>query len=260
MTDELRPNYRRFVADTFGARALALGWKSKPGEDEDTKLLRSAVVGLVAEDASEPALVAEATSLARKWLSDRSAIEPEMLSTVLTVAARHGDAELFTALLAEARRSKDRLERGRILAALGAFRDPSVQKLALHLTLSPDFDARESIVVLREAATDRMTREAAWAFLKANFDALAARLPRDSPAWFPHLAAGFSDEAHRADVAAFFKDKAANYTGGPRRLAQSLEQIQLRTALCAAQQESVLGFLKGYPARPTIDLKPQAGM
>ena len=41
---------------------------------------------------------------------------------------------------------------------------------------------------------------------------------------------------------------------------QSLEQIQLKTALRASQQESVAGFLKSYPARPAIDLKPPAGM
>ena len=260
VTDELRPNYRRFLGDAFGARARALGFRSKPGEDDETKLLRSAVVGLVAEDAGDPALVAEAVSLSKKWLTDRSAIEPEMIATVLNVAARHGDAELYTAFLAEARKSKDRRERGRILSALGAFRDPSVQKLALNLTLSPDFDARESIGVLREAASDRATREGAWAFVKANFDALAARLPRESPAGFPQLASGFSDEEHRADVEAFFKEKAANYTGGPRRLAQSLEQIRLKAALRAAQQESVAGFLRTYPAKPTIDVRPQAGM
>jgi alanyl aminopeptidase len=260
VTDDLRPNYRRFISDTFGARARALGFRSKPGEDDETKLLRSVVVGLVAEDAGDPALVAEAVSLSKKWLTDRSAIEPEMIATVLNVAARHGDAELFTALLAEAKRSRDRRERGRILTALGAFRDPSVQKLALNLTLSPDFDARESIAVLREAASDRATREGAWVFLKANFDALAARLPRESPAGFPQLASGFSDEAHRVDVEAFFKDKAASYTGGPRRLAQSLEQIHLKTALRAAQQESVAGFLRSYQPRPTIDVRPQTGM
>ncbi len=260
VTDELRPNYRRFVADTFGGRARALGFRSRPGEDEDTKLLRSVVVGLVADEADDPGLVAEATSLAKKWLADRSAVEPEVRSTVLTVAARHGDAELFTSFLAAAKASKDRRERWLLLGALGAFRDPSVQKLALNLTLSPDFDARESLVVLREAAADRVTREGAWVFLKANFGALAKRLPRDSPAGFPQLAAGFSDEAHRADVAAFFKDRAPTYTGGPRRLAQSLEQIQLKAALRASQQESVAGFLKSYPARRTIDLRPQTGM
>jgi alanyl aminopeptidase len=260
VTDELRPNYRQFLAETFGARARALGFRSRPGEDEDTKLLRPSVVGLVAEDAGDGALVAEALSLSKKWLSDRSAIEPEMLATVLTVAARHGDAELYTAFVAEARKSKDRRERTRLLSALGAFGDPSVQRLALNLTLSPDFDARESVVVLREAASDRATREGAWTFLKANFDALAGRLPRDTPAGFPALASGFSDEKHRADVEAFFRDKAANYTGGPRRLAQSLEQIQLKAALRAAQQESVAGFLRSYQAKPTLDVRPPAGM
>jgi alanyl aminopeptidase len=260
VTDELRPNYRRFVADTFGARARSLGFKSKPGEDEDTKLLRSAVVGLVAEDADEPALVAEATSLARKWLTDRSAIEAEMLPTVLTVAARHGDAELFTAFLAEAKRSKDRRERGRILAALGAFRDPSVQKLALNLTLSPDFDARETIEILWWEGATPETLPQAWAFFKANFDRLAERLPRESPAEFPWLASRFSDAEHRAEVEAFFKDKAPKCLGGPRILAMALEVIQLRTALKAAQQESVAGFLKSYQAKPTIDVRPQAGM
>jgi hypothetical protein len=48
--------------------------------------------------------------------------------------------------------------------------------------------------------------------------------------------------------------------GGPRYLAQTLEQIQLRAALKAAQQESVSDFLSHYEAKPTIDLRPQTGM
>jgi alanyl aminopeptidase len=170
--------------------------------------------------------------------------------------------ELFQAFLAEARKASDRRERTRLLDALGHFRDPSVVPAALALTLSPDFDARESIAVLREAARegDQVTREGALAFLKANFDRLAERLPRDDPAWFPWLASRFSDAAHRAEVEAFFKDRAANYAGGPRELAQALEVIQLRTALKASQQESVNDFLKSYPPRPTIDVRPQPGM
>ena len=61
VTDEMRPRYRRFVSDVFGARAQALGWKAKPGEDEDTQLLREVLVPFVANEGDEPALVAEAT-------------------------------------------------------------------------------------------------------------------------------------------------------------------------------------------------------
>jgi len=258
--DEMRPRYRRFVSDVFGARARALGWKPKPGEDEDAQLLRESLLGFVANEGDEPALVAEATRLAKAWLADRKAVDPQLASVVLDVAARHGDMELFQAYRAEAKKSADRRERTRLLDALGLFWDPAVVPAALSLTLSPEFDARETIGILREAASNRETRPAAWAYLKSNFDVLVAGLPRESPAYFPLPFAGFSDEAHRADVAAFFKDRAANYNGGPRLLAQTLEQIQLRSALKAAQQESVSDFLMHFEARPTIDLKPQTGM
>ncbi len=260
VTDEMRPRYRRFVSDAFGARARALGWKPKPGEDEDTQLLRETLVPFTANEGDEPALVAEANRLAKAWLKDRSAVDPLLATAVLDVAARRGDLELFQAYLAEARKASDRRERTRLLGALGLFRDPSVVPVALNLVLSPDFDPRESNAILREEATNRETRQEAWAFLKANFDKLAARLPRESPARFPMLASGFSDAEHRADVEAFFKDKAPKYMGGPRYLAQTLEQIQLRAALKALQQESVSDFLMRYEPRPTIDLKPQAGM
>ena len=148
----------------------------------------------------------------------------------------------------------------RLLGALGLFGDPTVVPAALNLTLSGEFDARESVVILREEFANRDTRGEAWAFLRANFDRIVARLPRESPAHFPSLASGFSDAERRAEVEAFFRDKSPKYMGGPRYLAQSLEQIQLRAAFKAAQQESVSDFLAHYEPRPTIDLKPQPGM
>jgi alanyl aminopeptidase len=260
VTDEMRPRYRRFVSDVFGVRARALGWKGKPGEDEDTQLLRETLVPFVTNEGDEPALVAEANRLASAWLKDRSAVDSLMVPAVLGSAARHGDSELFQSYVAEARKSKDRRERFRLLSSLGLFRDPVVVPQALAVTLSNDFDARETVGILREEALSKETRGEAWTFLKANFDKLAARLPRESPARFPSIAAGFSDLEKRAEVEAFFKDKAPNYMGGPRYLAQALEQIQLRAALRSVQQDSVNDFLRKYEPRPTLDLKPQAGM
>ena len=260
VTDEMRPRYRSFVSDAFGMRAKAMGWTGKPGEGEDTQLLREVLVPFVANEGDEPALVAEANRLAKAWLKDQNAIDPLMVSGVLGVAAWNGDMELFQTFLARAKRASNRRERARFLDALGHFRDPSVVPVALAVTLSSDFDAREAIEILWQEAVNRETLPVAWAFLKANFDRLAERLPRESLAWFPWLTTRFCDDARRAEVEAFFRDKAARYPGGPRFLAQALEVIQLRTALKAAQQESVNDFLKSYQARPTIDLKPRAGM
>jgi alanyl aminopeptidase len=256
VTGELLPGYRGFIADVFGPRARALGFRSKAGDSDDAKLIRAIVVGLVAREADDAPLATEARTEALAWLKNRRAVEPEMVETVLSIAARQGDAALFSAFLAEARATKDRRDRARLLSAIGSFRDPAVESAKLAVSLSADFDGRESFVILRESARDRTTREGVWLFLKANFDALAARLPREAPASFPELAAGFSDEAHRADVEVFFKDRSTKFTGGPRRLAQALEEIRLRAAFREAQQESVAGFLAGHQGRSTVDLRP----
>lgn len=124
------------------------------------------------------------------------------------------------------------------------------------MTLSTDFDARESIDILRVEGSGRETFSRAWAFLVANFDRLAERLPRDAPADFPWLATNFSDEAHRAEAEAFFREKAPKYAGGPRMLAQALEVIQLRAAFKAAQQKNFDDFLKRYEPEPGIEVKP----
>lgn len=246
VTDGTRPRYRRYVSDVFGARAKALGWTGKRGEDEDTQLLREALVPFVANEGDEPALVAEAMRLAKAWLKDRSAVDRIMAAAVLGVAARHGDVELFHSYVAEAKKTSERRERTLLLGALGRFLDPAVVPAALALALSSEFDAIETIGILYEEAADPETRLEAWAFFKTNFDRLAERLPRDSPAGFPRLASRFSDAARRAEVETFFKDKAPKYTGGPRVLAQALETIQLRTAFKASQQESFNDFLRRY--------------
>ena len=85
-----------------------------------------------------------------------------------------------------------------------------------------------------------------WEFLKENYDAIVARAPRESQGQIPSLASDFCDPQHRADVAAFFQDRAPKLLGGARTLAQTLEEIDLCVALRENQEPSVTGFLKGW--------------
>jgi hypothetical protein len=82
--------------------------------------------------------------------------------------------------------------------------------------------------------------------MKANFDALAARAPRDTAASWPRLAGGFCSEAQRADVENFFRERAPKYAGGPRVLAQTLERIGLCAAFKQKQQASLSRFLTHF--------------
>lgn len=250
----LRPQLQRFIRDTYGAKARELGWQPRPGETEDTQLLRRTLLAMVAGVAEEPVLSGEAAALARRWLEDRKAVAPDLIQLVLVIAARDGDRALFARFREEARKTSDLQERGSLLWALGAFRDPEITREALGILLTDEFPALEAQGILRSAGGDPQAEHRRYEFIKQNFEALVARFPK-ADVWqmganLPDFASGFSDEGHLADVEAFFKDRAPRFTGGPRILAQVLEQIRLNIALKKAQMPSVESFLQQYGTAP----------
>ncbi|MGZ3440767.1 MAG: ERAP1-like C-terminal domain-containing protein, partial [Polyangia bacterium] len=238
--------YARFINKIYGQKAHALGWTAKPGEDEDTRLLRPALVGLVASEGEDKKLAAEARTLALKWLADRKSVSPDVAGEVLGVAARNGDRALFDRMHAEAKRATDRHDRQQILAAMGSFRDPALAKAALALVSSNEFDPRESMHIMLELTGEESTRQLAWDFLKANFDSMVKRLSAEQMAYTPFVGVSFCDEAHEKEMEAFFKDRSPKLPGGPRLLAQASERSQLCRAYVAAQQPGVTALLKKY--------------
>jgi alanyl aminopeptidase len=237
------PRFAKFIRDTYGKRARQLGWKPKKGEDEDTRLLRQLLLPLVADRGEDAGLGAEATKLAGRWLTDRSSIEPELIGDVLDVTAQRGDAGLFDAWLATAKGEKDRAERRRLLWALSGFRDPALIDRSLALTLAGDFEIRESIDLLWGATRTPAGRRKAYQFVKASFDDLIAKLPRDDGARLEWVASQICDDAARKDADEFFSPRATKLPGGPRVLAQALESIHLCAAWKTAQAPSAERFL-----------------
>jgi alanyl aminopeptidase len=238
---DLRPAYARFVSKTYGERAKALGFSEKPGEDEETRLLRATLVPFVAKNGDEPALQAEARRLAVAWLADPSAVGAEMAQAVLESAARHGDRALLTKYEEGVKTAKERRDRIRLFHALGAFTDPALLKDAL--AFSGEFDPRESGYVFFEAIQTPDSQRVAWDYLQANYDAIAVRMPREATGILPYFASGFCDAADRRQVADFFSSRAEKLPGGPRNLAQVLEGMDLCIALRGAQETSVREFL-----------------
>jgi alanyl aminopeptidase len=241
---DLRSAYARFVSKTFGERARALGLSEKRGEDEETRLLRTTLVPFVARNGDEPALRAEARRLALAWLADSSAVGAEMAQAVLETAARHGDRALLSRYEEGVKTAKERRDRVRLFHALGAFGDPAILKDAL--AFAGQFDIRESGYVFFQAIQTPEGQRVAWEFLQANYDAIVARMPREATGTLPYFASGFCDAGDRRQVADFFGSRVEKLPGGPRNLAQVLEEIDLCIALSAAQEGSVREFLKGY--------------
>ncbi len=85
--------------------------------------------------------------------------------------------------------------------------------------------------------------------VKAHFEALTARLPRDLSALLPQAGASLCTAAEAADLESFFRPRAGDFPGGPRVLDGVVEQVQLCDAFRSAQQPSALSFLSARTGR-----------
>jgi alanyl aminopeptidase len=242
--DAMRPQWAKYIQKLFGAQARKLGIAPKAGEDDDVRLLRPLLIGIVGDDGRDKEIIAESKKLALRWLEDKKAISPEMQTTVLNIAAHHGDAAFYDKLLALAKQSKQAKERGEYLEALGMFRDPELQKRNREIVLSDAFDIREVGTLAFGGINDDTSREAMWTWFKANYDAYVGKLPEPSRGFVIRIGGGFCDEAHQKEVQDFFGERIKAIRGGPRTLKSVTERIGSCARLRAAQQPSVLAFLK----------------
>ncbi len=249
--DDLRPKGAKFIREVFGSRASELGWIAKATDGRDTRLLRAQLVPFVARIGEQPDLASVADRLARKWLTDRSTVDPDMIGSLLQVAAQFGNNDLFDRLHEAALKETDQHLRQQIIAALGSFRDPEIARRALALTLTKEFDARESFFPLMfDPLAYPETRELPFQFIQQNIDKLLTLVPRevgeDFAAIFPFAGGAFCDATHRDQVQTFFADRVKSYTGGPRNLAQVLEEIDLCIAKREALAPELAAFLDHY--------------
>jgi alanyl aminopeptidase len=246
VTDAVRPNYERYIAKLLGARAQRLGFAKRAGESMDDTLLRPRVqrgMGIVAAD---PATRQEARRLTEAWLHDSSAVDTEMLGTVLSIAAASGDVALFDALEAAAEKEQDRRVRRQILEALGRFRDPAAVEKGLGLVLSGKFDIREAGGVAWTLSGDRATRQMVFDWVKRSWDPLSAALPEQYTAGLVWATTGFCDAAHRDEISAFFGPRLAKVSGGPNNLEKVLDIVGICIGRRAQQEAGVTAFLQAY--------------
>jgi len=241
---ELRPNYERLIKRLYRARAVELGWQARKSETDDNKQLRPRLLSLVAGLGRDPELGPQATALAWKWLDDHKAVDPEVVRTVLAVAARRGDQPLFDRLLADAKKAQDRTERSRLLDALGSFAEPKLVTQAMAIVLTDQFDLREALGLMQGGFLHPATRELAYKFVVDNYDAISNKLPAMYRPYMAFTLVALCDDTRKAEAEKFFRPRIEKLDGGPRILAQALEQLSLCSAAKQAQTPGVIAYLK----------------
>ena len=236
------------LREVYGPRLAELGLDVRRGayatEPAERRQLRRSLASLVVLHGRDPVLGGKLTEAARASLKDPAALDPEFRSVAWGVAVRElGDPfarSLESTLLA----SEDSLLRSDAARALGLAEDPKASARALALSRNAAIRTNELYGLLGGQFLSPVTRDAAWDWLRGNFDRVLDRLPGFSKASTFELAEFFCDESRRPEIARTLEAKSKEIGAGELEVQQALEGIDLCVAQKAALGPSVVAAME----------------
>jgi len=238
-----RERWRGWLAGRFGPAFERLGWSAAPGEDDDTRLRRAALLALVGDVAEAPEIVRAGAGRLDAYLRDRGSLEPNLADAVVSLAARAGDVRVFDALLGAMKSADTPQERRRFLLALGDFREPALVDRALALALDDAVPTQDVAFVVVRLLANRHARERAWAFVKRRWSALRRRMPPMLVTRVVEATVSLQTPAAKRDVKAFFA--AHPVATAARALKQTLERFDLNAELRRRAAPELARWLDG---------------
>ncbi len=172
-----RPRLAAWVRELLGERFSAAGWDPAPGEDDEPRLARAALLRAVGLVARSPAVAAEAAARLDRFVGgDRGAVEANLHDAVVAIVARGGDARRFEAHLAAFQRERDPAFRRRWLLSLAAFEEPALVERAIALLLGDGVPLQDWASFAASLLGNRAARAPLWRRLQEDWAAVEARL------------------------------------------------------------------------------------
>jgi puromycin-sensitive aminopeptidase len=233
----------KLIQELFHPLWKQLDWDPKPGEDDERRLTRAAVLwalGALAED--EDILPEMPRRLTLYWVRPTS-LDPTLATPLIRLCARTDLGALFEKYIQKFKSATTPEDRDRYLRALADFKKPELAKKLLEFTLSDMVRAQDVWKPVRYLLANPVVQGEAWHFVEANWQALrqkggsvgAQRMIQGTRAlWKPEW---------REEVGAFFHDPANKVAAAERSLAQTLEFIEIGIRFKSRQQDALSQWL-----------------
>lgn len=241
-----RPAVAAHVRALYRPALARLGWKMKAGESTRVQSFRAWVIERLAFYGGDREVLDRAAALGRAYLGSDGKLHPEavdrnLADVALQAAARRGDAKLFDTLLERLSAEEDSDVRERLIKALGHFGDPALADRARELSMGDQLRVNERGLVLQQQAAYFELREGGWAWIKANFDRYAPRMPPSYVQFLAYAQNGCS-EAAASELETFLKPRVGAHLGAEYTLAKAVELTRICAAQAAAQEQSATRF------------------
>jgi aminopeptidase N len=231
--------FRAYATGQLKPVFARVGWEAKPGESTSTTLLRTQLIGTLAELGDKDVL-GEVQRRYDAQATDPRAVPPALRKTILAIVAQHADAATWDRLHAQAKAEKTPLIRDRLYGMLSIAEDETLAKRALALALTDEPGATNSAGMIAGVA---------WRHPELAYDfAMAHRAQVDklvdstsSSRFYPALGGSSFDPAMIGKIKAY----EATIAPGARRPAETvIANIKYRAMIRSQRLPAVDAWLE----------------
>ena len=242
-TPEDRPQLQAWVRQTFSPMMQELGYSPRANEPPTERQRRAVVFRILGVFGNDPQVVQQAHTLVQQYMSDPPSVDPTLARAVIAVAARHGDAELYAQYKAQMKSAKTPEMYYRYFYALAEFPDPNLIQQTLASTLTPEVRSQD-LGVLINMTDVPASQDAAWEFMRKNYDALSDKTGGGLGGFgiFIEAADNFCSLEKEQQVQQFFQEHPIQ--GTERNQKAALEAIRGCASLKEQQQGTLSAWLK----------------
>ena len=220
--------------------------KSNPN---DAKMLRDKVLKLMAMELKQPELLNELSSMASAYIGYKGdnklhpeAIDSETIGVALASGVDVLGMPFVDSLLTLLDETDDGTLRERILVAIAMSEDPEISDKVLDLITSFSLRVNERITLLVTHMRRKNNSNKVYQWFKGNFDLMAMIIPKRYLSMSPLIASDFCSKEMHEDVNKFFSAKIEEIPGLERNLSQTLERIEICSAVVKSQIAKELSF------------------
>ncbi|MDE3034651.1 MAG: M1 family metallopeptidase [Nitrospirota bacterium] len=224
-----RPKLEALVRDRVGPAATELGWTSKSGENDLTKQLRADLLRALGTLGNDSTVQIKATELYPASLAQPTAVDQNLLPSLIAILAHVGDAARYEDFLSRFHKAATPQEERRYLYALAAFKPVALLEQTLARAISGEIRAQDAPFIIRLVLTNVYGRGAAWNFVKTNWDTMDKRFPKQGLRRMLEGIVGLATPELEQDVHRFIADRKIDLGG--KTLEQYLEQLRIAVTL-----------------------------
>lgn len=232
--------FRAFAIKTLHPVMQKYGWEAKAGESEPDAILRTNLIGSLA-DLGDGEVIAEARRRYAARATDPEAMPRPLYKTILGIVASHADAATWEQMHADSKVEKNTMMKDRLYQLLASSEDKALAQRALDMSLTDEPGATNSAAMISSVAGRHP--DMAFDFALAHRDKVETVLDTTSSSrYYPRLAGQSMDPAMIGKL----KNYADKYVAaGSRRATETaIEGIEYRIGIREKRLSEIDAWLK----------------